>query len=369
MALEAEIQAHRLATLRATMRDAGLDAVAIVPGANQHYLIGSHFHLMERPTVLIVPLEGEMRMVLPALEKPDWDRLDVPARVHIWQDMDGSEAAFAAAVSDLGARRIGVEGQRMRVFEMMALRAHANAEIEDAQKPISRMRLSKDASEIALLRQAIELSEAGLARTLAEVRVGMTERQVNNILLTNLFSLGAEGLSFPPIVVTGANAALPHAAAGDTVIAAGDTLLFDFGATKGGYNADITRTVFVGEPADEARALYETVLAANARGREITRPGVTAHNVDDAVTKVLEASPFARHILHKTGHGLGLDVHEDPQVMRGNHATLDVGHVITIEPGLYMPGVRGIRIEDDVVVTADGCESLTTFTRDLTVVG
>lgn len=367
--LKADIHAARLARLRAAMAAEDLDAVAIVPGANQQYLLGSHFHLMERPTVLFVPREGELRMVLPVLEEPSWKALGIAARTHLWQDNTGYAAAFEAALADLGARRIGVEGQRMRVFESNAIRAQANAELVDAQRAIAGMRLSKDDDEIALLEEAIRQSEAGLRATLAEVRVGMSEREVNTILLSALFSAGGEGLSFPAIVVAGPQAALPHAAAGDYRIAEGDTLLFDFGVTFGGYNADITRTVFVGEPSEEARALYEVVQQANALGRELAKPGLSAHALDDAVTGLLEASRFAPYVLHKTGHGLGLDVHEDPYIMRGNHTPLAVGQVITIEPGLYMPGLRGVRIEDDVVITETGSRSLTQFPRDLMVVG
>ena len=367
--LKPDTHAARLARLRSEMAVADLDAVAIVPGANQQYLLGSHFHLMERPTVLLVPREGELRMVLPVLEEPSWTALGIAARTHLWQDSTGYASAFEAALADLGARRIGVEGQRMRVFESLAIRSHSNAELVDAQRPIAAMRLSKDDDEITLLEEAIRQSEAGLKATLAEVRVGMSEREVNTILLSALFSAGGEGLSFPAIVVAGPQSALPHAAAGDYRIAPGDALLFDFGVTFGGYNADITRTVFVGDPSEEARALYETVREANALGRDMARAGLTAHALDDAVTAHLEASRFASYVLHKTGHGLGLDVHEDPYVMRGNHTPFAVGHVITIEPGLYMPGLRGVRIEDDVVITETGCRSLTQFPRDLMVVG
>ncbi len=369
MSLDANTRAARLAALRAGMAAAGLDAVAIVPGATQRYLLGTEFGLMERPTVLLVPLAGELRMILPALEAPGWAALGIEARVHPWQDSDGFEAAFGSALADLPARAMGVEGQRMRVFEMLALRRHiANAEVIDAQLVFAALRLRKDAAEIASLRRAIAISEAALTATLAQVRVGDSERAVHGRLIAEMFAAGAEALSFPPIVVSGARAALPHASAGDDRVQAGDTLLFDFGVAVDGYSADITRTVFMGEPVAEARALYETVLAANEAGRAATLAGATAHAVDDAAQRVLETSPFAAHILHRTGHGLGLDVHEAPQLMRGNHEVLEEGAVVTIEPGLYVQGVRGVRIEDDVLVTADGSLTLTSFPRELMVI-
>ena len=165
----------------------------------------------------------------------------------------------------------------MRVFEELALLASMpGAKIVDAHQAISSMRLRKDAGEIESLRRAITLSETALEATLKHVRVGSTEREIQSLLIREMYAAGAEDLAFSPIVVAGAQAAEPHGHSGDYRIRAGDTLLFDFGATADGYNADITRTVFVGEPDADARALYETVHAANKLGREFARPGVTA---------------------------------------------------------------------------------------------
>jgi Xaa-Pro dipeptidase len=265
-------------------------------------------------------------------------------------------------------KRLGVEGQKMRVFEELALlMSLPDARIVDAHQVISAMRLKKDEDEIALLRRAIVLSEHALEATLAAVKVGVSEREIEKRLLQEMYAAGAEGLAFSPIVVAGAQAAEPHGHAGDYRIRPGDTLLFDFGGAAGGYNADITRTFFVGEPPPEGRALYDTVYAANQLGREFARPGVPAGAVDDAVLSFLEKSPFVEGDLIKTGHGLGLDVHEAPQIMRGNDTVLEPGMVFTIEPGLYLEGRRGVRIEDDVVVTETGIESLTTFPRELRV--
>jgi Xaa-Pro dipeptidase len=221
-----------------------------------------------------------------------------------------------------------------------------------------------------LLRRAIELSEAALEATLEEIRVGMSESEIEAILLRNLFAHGADGLAFAPIVAAGDNAAKPHAhARPDYRIKPGDALLFDFGGSCQGFSADITRTFFVREVSDLDRAFYETVLIANTRGRAAARAGVTAADVDDAVQRVLEDSPFARFRRHKTGHGLGLDIHEAPQIMRGNTEVLEPGMVFTIEPGLYREGEAGVRIEDDVVVTETGIDCLTSFPRDLRLVG
>lgn len=368
--------ADRTAALRAVIAAQGLDAAAIVPGANFRRLFGWDFHQNERPLCVIAPREGAPVAVVPALEAASFDALGFEGERHLWSDAEGCQGAFdraaAALVAALGPlARIGVEGQRMRVFERDALaRAFAGAEIVNAHAALSSIRLAKTADEIAELRKAIAVSEAALEDTLAAVRVGMTEKQVEGLLLAALFAHGAEALSFAPIVAAGANAAQPHAKArAGYAIRPGDALLLDFGASWGGYCADITRTVFVAEVADGDRALYETVLAANAAGRAAAVPGATAGDVDDAALKVLEASAFAGLIRHKTGHGLGLEVHEDPYILRGNATPLAPGMVFTVEPGLYREGAVGVRIEDDLAMTQTGADTLTQFSRALRVVG
>lgn len=364
-----------LEPLKHVLAQTGLDALVIVPGANFRRVFGKDFHQMERPLAVIVPREGEPAAVVPQLEMGSFAPIGFEGQVFAWRDEEGYMGAFLAAGRALpqlrpGAR-IGVEGQRMRVFDLFALqKALPGAEFVDAHAEISTIRLRKTPEEVARLREAIRLSEAALEATLAEIRVGMTETEVEGILLRNLFSHGADGLSFAPIVAAGDNAAKPHAhARPDYRIKPGDALLFDFGGTYQGYSADITRTFFVREVSEHDRAFYDTVLAANARGRAVARPGVTASELDDAVLKVLEQSQFAQFARHKTGHGLGLDIHEAPQIMRGNGQVLEPGMVFTIEPGLYRDGEAGVRIEDNVVVTDTGIECLTRFPRELRIVG
>jgi Xaa-Pro dipeptidase len=353
----------------------GLDAVALVPGANFLRIFGRDFHQMERPLVVIVPAKDKPVAIVPQLEMASFEPLGLDGTIIPWRDEDGYMPAFVKAASALHSLRrdcrIGVEGQRMRVFDMQALQTVLpDAKIIDAHKDISSVRLCKTADEISRLRIAIERSEAALEKTIAQVRVGQTEKHVEAILLGELFAAGCDGLSFEPIVAAGDNSAQPHAIARhDYVIKAGDALLIDFGGRYQHFSADITRTFFVGQVSEHDRAFYNTVLAANEKGRAISRAGITASDVDDATCKVLEQSQFAAFTKHKTGHGLGLDVHEAPQIMRGNTQVLEPGMVFTIEPGLYREGEIGVRIEDNVVVTTDGIECLTSFSRELRVIG
>ncbi len=364
------IHAERRARLAAIAKTQGLGAIAFVPGANFSYLSGLHFHLMERPTLLFVTAEDQVVAIIPELEREKWSQTFPNARTFYWQDSDGYQSAFAAASEAFQGQMIGVEGMRMRVFEGDALRRHfQQGAVVDAEAHLTQLRLSKSTAEIASLQRAIDISELALAETLDTVRTGMTERQIMNLLKSRMLAGGAEGFSFEPLVLIGGNAANPHGSPGEIPLMPGDALLIDYGASVEGYNADITRTFFCEYATDEDAAIYGTVLAANTKGRDIAGPDLTAHDLDVAVTAVLAASPFADLIVHKTGHGLGLDVHEAPQIMKGNHAALIPGTGFTIEPGLYRPGQIGVRIEDNVVTDTTGSRSLTCFPRDLTIVG
>jgi len=363
--------AHRIGEYAALADRLGVDAVAVVPGPNFTRMTGKTFHSMERPIVVFAPPEGEPAAIVPRLEMTSFELIGFPGPVFDWRDEDGHAGAFAALARAMPLSRVAVEGQVMRVFVHHAIAAAwPGIEVIDAEAEISGLRAIKTAEEVAALEAAIALSEAALGEVLDEVRPGQTEAEVARRLTRALMSHGAEGLSFGPIVAAAGNAARPHATPRqDYALAPGDALLIDFGGRKGGFAADITRTVFVGHATDAARAVYDTVLRANEAGHAAAGPGVSAHAVDDAVISVLEASPFAHAIRHKTGHGLGRAVHEAPWIMRGNAAVLEPGMVFTNEPGLYLDGVLGVRIEDDVLVTETGTRCLTRFPKELTVVG
>ncbi|WP_412550701.1 M24 family metallopeptidase [Shimia sp. MIT910701] len=360
-----------LSEYRQVARDLNVDAVALVPGPNFTRAFGKPFMSHERPFLAVIPAEGAPAAIVPNLELGSWALVDFDGAVFDWRDQDGYDAAFAALAEHLNIGSLAVEGQVMRVFVQVALtKAQPNLHIVDGEKAISGLRVIKTEADVAALQSAIDVSERALSRVLEGVRIGQTEKQIESALIQALFAEGADDLAFSPIVVAGDNTARPHGKArADYAVQEGDALLFDFGARKDGFAADITRTVFVGDVSDEGRAVYETVLAANLRGFEVTKPGVTAHEIDDSVTGVLEASPFADRIRTKTGHGLGREVHEAPYIMRGNHEVMREGMVWTNEPGLYDLGNFGVRIEDDMLVTAEGVRALTSFPKELLIVG
>ncbi len=359
----------RLADYAGIAARLGVDAVALVPGPNFTRAVIHPFMSHERPFLIVIPATGMPAALVPNLELRSWDLVGFDGAVFDWRDQDGYDAAFKGLTDHLGIASLAVEGQVMRVFVHHALlRAQPELRIVDAEREISALRMIKTPQDIDALRAAIAISERALARTLDTVRLGQTEKEIEQTLIQALFAEGAEDQSFHPIVASGDGSARPHAKArADYRVKAGDALMIDFGARKHGFAADITRTVFLDHATDESRAVYDTVLRANLKGFDVTRAGVTAHQIDDAVIGVLEASPFADRIRTKTGHGLGRDVHEAPYIMRGNHMPLPAGTVYTNEPGLYDIGNFGVRIEDDVLVTNDGCTSLTQFPKELTV--
>lgn len=360
---------QRLRPYGKVAHDLGVDAVALVPGPNFTRAVKHPFMSHERPFLLVIPVDGPPAALVPNLELRSWDLVGFEGAVFDWRDQDGFDAAFEALVAHLGIKSLAVEGQVMRVFVHHALkRAQPDLEIVDGEAAISGLRIIKTRDDIAALKAAIAISERALVRVLDDLRLGQTEKQIEQALIQALFAEGADGQAFSPIVAAGEGSARPHAKArADYPVKAGDALLLDFGARKDGFCADITRTVFLDHVSDEGMEVYDTVLRANRKGLEVTRAGVTAHEIDDAVIGMLEASRFADRIRTKTGHGLGRDVHEAPYIMRGNHTVLRAGTVFTNEPGLYQIGNFGVRIEDDVLVTADGCDVLTTFPTDLQV--
>ncbi len=362
---------NRYSELRGVASALKVDAVALVPGPNFERLYGKSFPSHERPFVIVVPVAGRPAALVPNLELASFALINFEGEVFDWRDQGGYGAAFKALTAHLGLSSLAVEGQVMRVFVHHAfLAAQPDLTIIDGETAISGLRLCKSAAEIAAIETAVKIAETALEETLDTVRIGQTEKDIENVLTQALFRAGAEAHAFEPLVASGEHSARSHAAArAGAVIRDGDALLIDFGARASGVVSDITRTVFVGHATDEAQAVYETVLAANTTGHAATRAGVTAHDVDDRVISVLEASPFADRIRTKTGHGMGREVHEAPYIMRGNTQMLEPGMVFTIEPGLYKSGAFGVRIEDDVVVTETGCWSLTTFPKDLRVVG
>lgn len=364
----------RLEKLNAALRTSDLDAVALNPGPTLTYLTGAHFHLMERPVVLLVAQEQAPALVLPELEMLKVEQMPYPVQAFPYGENPSEwESAFRKATQALGldGKRIGVETERMRLLEYNFLRAGApSAEYPDASETLGSLRLRKEQSEINNMRRAVEVAQAALEAALPQIKIGMTEREFAAELVVQLLRQGSDaGLPFTPIVSGGPNSANPHASPTDRKLQAGDLLVIDYGAAANDYVSDITRTFAVGEVQAEYDKIHKVVQEANAAGRAAGKPGLPCADVDKAARAVIEAAGYGEYFTHRTGHGIGMEGHEGPYMRGDNMQLLEPGMAYTVEPGIYLPGRNGVRVEDDVVVTETGSESLTTLPREMRVVG
>jgi Xaa-Pro dipeptidase len=219
------------------------------------------------------------------------------------------------------------------------------------------------------MRQAVQIAQNALEATLPLIKIGMTERDLAAELTIQLLRHGSDpALPFSPIISGGPNSANPHASPSERTLQSGDLLVIDWGATHEGYVSDLTRTFAIGEIDEEYRKIHEIVQQANAAGRAAGKPGLACAEIDKAARKVIEDAGYGQYFTHRTGHGLGMEGHEDPYMRSDNQQLLETGMAYTVEPGIYLPGRNGVRIEDDVIVTEDGSESLSDLPREIRVV-
>ena len=360
----------RMEKLIGLMATYGLAGMAFNPGPTLTYLTGMHFHLMERPTVLLISQAGSAAIVLPGLEQGKLPPESAMFRAFTYSDDPATwPLAFAKAGAWLGFEfgEIGVVPTRLRFLELQHLQsALPEVEFVDGSLAIAALRMQKDPEEIENMRKAAGIAQEAMRVTLQSLQDGMTEKEIANQLIIQLLEAGSDPeLPFPPIVAIGENSANPHAVPTDRRLRPGDLLLVDWGAACEGYYSDITRTFTFGEVDPELVRIGEIVLEANQAGREAGKPGADAGAVDRAARSIISAAGYGEAFIHRTGHGLGVEAHEPPYIFAENGLILAPGMTFTVEPGIYLAGKGGVRIEDDVVVTAAGLESLTDFPRQV----
>ncbi len=364
------MHSQRLEKLIDLMTIQNLDVIALNPGYSMRYLTGLDFHLMERPTVLLIRNDGKMAFVLPKLEASRAQKT-FPIE-HLFTYGDNPETwhtAFFSAAEHLKLEKskVGVESIRFRFLELNFLKNSVlESEIIAADEVFANFRIIKDQSEIRFMKKAAEIAQNALIDTLQETVLGKSERELASLLTINLLKNGSGELPFQPIVASGANSADPHATPSDHVVQQGELLLVDWGASFEGYASDITRTFAVGEVDPIFNTIAEIVKQANCRGVNAGKTGVTAGSIDDATREVIAQTGYGEFFFHRTGHGLGMESHETPYIYSENSLILEPGMVFTVEPGIYLAGKGGVRIEDDVVITESGAESLTDMPRELT---
>jgi Xaa-Pro dipeptidase len=371
--MEAVMTKERLEQLNQAMKASEFDVIALNPGKSLYYLTGLSFHLLERPVIGLFSKDRAPLLILPELESSKVEACSFEIEVMTYgEDEESRLEAFKSAARKMGldGQQIGIEPLRLRVMELRLLESIApEANFASAQAVLFELRIVKDADAITAMRQAAVVAEAALRGVLPLVRVGMTERELESELVLQLHRAGSEpDLPFNPIVASGPNSAVPHATPTERPLEMGDLLLFDWGARINGYVSDITRTFAIGEVDEELSRIYKIVQQANAAGREKIKSDVRCGAIDDAASSVIEKAGYAELLLHRTGHGIGLEAHEPPYIVSANDRLLAPGMTFTVEPGLYLLGKGGVRIEDNVVVTPEGHECLTSYPRDIEVI-
>jgi len=272
------------------------------------------------------------------------------------------------AIADFGVTTLGYEENYLTVGEYNAYDSKLNAKLVPMHAQISGFRAVKEEWELQHMRKAQEITDKAFAEMCTRIKTGMTEKELQAELIYCLYKNGGEGLSFDPIVVSGPNTSLPHGVATDRVIQAGDFVTMDFGVLYNGYCSDMTRTVAVGYATEEMETVYNTVLQAQLAGIAATRAGVKGKEIDAAARKVITDAGYGDYFGHGYGHSLGLEVHEAPNCNPSGETVMEVGMVSSAEPGIYLPGKFGVRIEDVVIFTADGCENITKSPKNLIIV-
>jgi len=363
----------RHAQLAVAIQTSNLDVLALNPGKSLTYLTGLHFHLSERPVLILFVPHTPPIIVLPELEALKVESLSYPVQAFPYgEDPATWSEAFrqAALAADLNDRLVGVEPRTMRVLELRYLESSApKAQIVSGEDIMVSLRVRKDKFELSTMQQAVEIAQRGLEATLPLIKIGMTERQLASELTLQLLRLGSEPeIPFSPIVAAGPNSANPHVMPSDRPLSTGDLLVIDWGATVNGYVSDLTRTFAIGEPEPELANIAEIVAAANSAARKSAKPGIPASEVDRAARTIIQQAGYGKYFTHRTGHGLGLEGHEEPYIRADNNQPLEPGMTFTIEPGIYLPEQGGVRIEDDFVITEDGGESLSDLPRHLRVI-
>ena len=272
------------------------------------------------------------------------------------------------AIADFGITTLGYEENYLTVVELMAYEKRLNAKLVPMNAEISGFRAVKEDWELDHMRKAQAIADKAFAEVCTRIKPGMTEKELQAELIYCLYKNGGEGLSFDPIVVSGPNTSLPHGVATDRVIREGDFITMDFGVLLSGYCSDMTRTVAVGYATEEMKKVYDTVLQAQLAGIAATRAGVPGKDIDAAARKVITDAGYGEYFGHGYGHSLGLEVHESPSPNAGNDRPMPVGAVASAEPGIYLPGKFGVRIEDVVIFTEDGCENITFSPKNLIII-
>jgi Xaa-Pro aminopeptidase len=360
--------AKRLAALREKMRETDTDLVALGPGSHMQWLLGFHPHPDERPCLLLVGKAKET-FLMPVLNA-EGTREATDIAFHTWADAEGPATALAAALAEVDApavKKVALDETMRADFALLLLGALPEAKHAFTEETLGALRMRKDAGEFARLKMNAAIADRAMQKAFASIRPGMTETELAAIIKDHFGSEGAQPAFW--IVGAGGNGAFPHHQAGERKLAEGDAVVIDIGGRKDGYPSDMTRMAVVGSPPEGYGQIHTIVEKAVLAALKAARPGVKASEVDAAARNVIADAGYGEYFVHRTGHGLGVDIHEPPYITSTSDVILEEGMVFSIEPGIYIPGRFGIRLEDIVILREDGPEILSSLPRDLHVAG
>lgn len=362
---------NRLKKMTEWLKKENIDVAFITSSDNVFYLTGFNCHPHERLLGLAIFPDAEPFIVCPAMEKQDaintgWD-FEVVGYNDTDPVWDMVKQALTKRVQAPSTWAIEKNQFPVSRYEEVTSRFSVGTFI-NAEDQLNQLRLIKDEKEIAALRQACEIADFAIEVGMNEITEGKTELDIVAAIEYEVKKKGVTGMSFATTVLAGANAASPHGNPGLTKVKKGDFVLFDLGVIYDGYCSDITRTIAYGDISDQQLKVYETVRKAEETALQLSKPGITAMELDLAARKVIEDAGYGEYFTHRLGHGLGISVHEFPSITSTNQLKLVENMVYTIEPGIYIPNQVGVRIEDDVIITKDGAESLTKFPKTLQIV-
>jgi Xaa-Pro aminopeptidase len=359
--------AKRLHALRARMARTATDLVAIAPGSHMDWLLGFHPHPDERPCLLLVGPAREA-FLMPVLNA-EGTRVSTDIAFHTWADADGPTEALAAALGDVeatGARRVVLDETMRADFALLVLDALPKATHAFTSDTIGALRMVKDEAEIGRLKANAAIADRAMQAAFAAIRPGMSEKELAAGIKAHFASEGAVPAFW--IVGSGQNGAFPHHQTGDRKLAEGDAIVIDIGGRSNGYPSDITRMAVVGQPPAGYGQIHSIVEKAVDAALKAARAGVRASEVDDAARRTIADAGYGEYFVHRTGHGMGIDGHEPPYITATSDTVLEEGMVFSIEPGIYIPGRFGIRLEEIVVLREDGPEIFSSLPRDVHVV-
>lgn len=357
-----------LKSLEQGMAEKNLDALLVTDPKHVYYLTGFACNPHERFLGLLLVRGEEPVLIVPALDAEAAQAASSVSTILTHSDTDNPYDLLAKQLSSMKIGTLGIEKEHFSVarYELLTS-AVAVDHISDIGPLLRTMRAKKTPEEVSRMKHAAELVEEVLRRGLEHVKTSVSEIELVAELEYLMKKVGASGPSFDTMVLSGPNTALPHGVPGSRVIQPGDFIMFDLGVYAAGYASDITRTFAVEEADSKLVTIYNTVLAANEAGIVASIPGATFGSVDRAAREVIDAAGFGPYFMHRVGHGLGMDTHEYPSLHGLNEDIIENGNVFTVEPGIYVPGLGGVRIEDDILVTEDGPQTLTSFPKALTI--